>query len=110
MTRPRLSRHAMGALYATALAENTALRQSEALRRINEIGALARLAFEIHQSSSPDNHPRLGELMRRRDALRRTQRLKIDTQQLEVQRHGENCRLGGASIARPWRRGVDTRR
>lgn len=74
MTKPRTSRRALDALYALALAENTAFLQSEALRRINEIGALARLALEIHQSRSPDDHPRLGELMRRRDALERARR------------------------------------
>lgn len=72
MTRPRLSRAALDAAQARALADNAAIRQAEALRRINEVGALARLALDIHNSPSPDDHPRLAELQRRRDALARS--------------------------------------
>ena len=74
MTRPRLSRAAMAALHARALAENAELKRIEIGARVQEIGALARLALEIHNSSSPDDHPRLGELMRRREALERARR------------------------------------
>lgn len=74
MTRPRLSRRAVDAVYAMAMAENADLREKELLRQVTEIGALARLALEIHKSPSPDDHPRLEELMRRRDALERAGR------------------------------------
>ena len=74
MTRPRLSRAAMAALHARALAENAELKRTEIGARVKEIGALARLALEIHNSRSPDGHPRLGELMQRREALERSRR------------------------------------
>ena len=77
MTRPRSSRRAVDAAYAMAIAENATLRGQEALGRIAEIGALARLALEIHNSPSPDDHPRLAELMTRRDALARARRTRV---------------------------------
>ena len=74
MTRPRLGRTAMDRLHARATAENAALEEEAAINRIEEVGAIARLARAIHRSRSPDSHPRLGELQARLEALERARR------------------------------------
>ncbi len=74
MTRPRLGRTAMDRLHARATAEHAALEEEAAINRIEEVGAIARLATAIHASRSPDRHPRLGELQTRVEALERARR------------------------------------
>ncbi|HRD27542.1 MAG TPA: hypothetical protein PLO65_04490 [Caulobacter sp.] len=71
MTRPRLGRRAMDALYAQATAEHAALEEEAAINRINELGGIARLALMIQSSRSPQTHPGLGELMARKEACDR---------------------------------------
>ncbi|MFA7261566.1 MAG: hypothetical protein WC068_00975 [Caulobacter sp.] len=71
MTKPRLSRRAMDALHAQAMSEHAALEHEAAINRINELGAIARLALVIQSSRSPQTHPRLDELTVRMEAYDR---------------------------------------